>query len=121
MPAPAASPTIVPQQEHRGLSNTIDSLYIASVCSAASLRVYLCDPKGPVRVPFLVFYGDFVALFTMTCKHKEMEVHKDVAERITKWAHPSNHIDAAKCMRGIELFNDWQERLFKAGLLSVRK
>ena len=121
MTTPSITHPVIPQQEHQGLSNTIDSLYIGSVVSAAELRVYLCDRKGPVRVPFLAFYGNFIALFTMTYKHKEMEPYKETSDKIAKWAYPSNHIDPPKCLRGIELFDEWQAGLFKAGLLSVRK
>jgi hypothetical protein len=121
MPALESSHTVVPQHEHKGLSNTIDSLYIASVSCSANLRRYLCNPVGPIKIPFLDFYENFVALFTMTYKHKEMESFKEAADKIVKWAFPSNHITPDKCLKGIELFDEWQAGLFRAGLLSVRK
>ena len=120
MAAPAPSHSFIPQQEHHGLCTTIDSLYIASVLTSTNLRRWLIIRQGPIRDPFLSFYENFVALFTMTYKHKEMEPYKEIADKIIRWEY-RNHIDPDRCMIGIRLFDDWQAGLFKAGLLSVRK
>ena len=113
--------TFIPQQEHHGICTTIDSLYIASVLTAAELRRWLIFRQGPIRDPFLSFYENFIALFTMTHKHKEMEPYRAVADKVSKWGFPSNHIDPDRCMTGIKLFDEWQTGLFNVGLLSVRK
>lgn len=108
-------------QEHKALSITIDGLYVETVLSQADLMGYLCTRVGNIRDFHLPFYRNFMALYTMTANHKEMEPFKEVSEKIRRWGYPSNHFDPGKSMAGVSLFNDWGAALFKSGILSVKK
>ena len=114
------SPHSVPQSEHRNILAEIDFYYGETCKASAWLQRYLIIKIGPMRDPFLYFFENFITLFTMTHKHKEMGTAKEVSEKILKWRN-GTEITPARCKKGIELFDDWQEALFKAGLLSVRK
>ncbi len=117
------SPSI-PQQyhlDHKALSITIDGLYVDTVLSKADLMGYLCTKVGNIRDYYFPFYRSFMALYTMTANHKEMEPFSDVSSRIKKWGYPSNHVDPSKSLIGIGLFDQWGSALFKSGILSVKK
>ena len=119
MPA-TGQPTTVQQAEHRSILNTIDYYYMESGKAQAWMRTWLIVRIGPMKEPFLYFFQNFMTLFTLTHKHKEMAAFKDVAAKVTKWSE-SPEITISRCKEGIALFDDWQDALLKAGLISVRK
>lgn len=114
----------IPQQyhlDHKALGVTIDGLYVDTVLSKAELMGYLCIRVGNIRDFYFPFYRSFIALYTMTANHKEMEPFSDVSDKIRRWGYPSNHINPDKSLEGIKLFDLWHAALFKSGILSVKK
>ena len=110
----------IPQQEHRGIRETIDLLYVWTATYSAELRGHLVERIGPLQEPYMNFYRSFAALHTMTCCHKEMEPYKHISENIVSWVNTRN-VNEQSSYKGLQLFDLWQSALFKAGLLSVRK
>jgi hypothetical protein len=108
-------------QDHKALSITIDGLFVETAFAQSDLMGHLCIRVGNIRDYYLPFYRSFMALYTMTSGHKEMEPYADLSGKVKRWGTPSNHIDPSKCMVGITLFFEWKDALFKSGILSMKK
>ena len=111
---------MIQQQEHIGIKQTTDLVYLQTIEAAAVLQTYLQKPRGNVETPFLNFYSSFSSLFMLTGNRKAIskkEGYEKQLEELRRWFEASK-IDNNRAKSGLKYFQTWQELLEHVGIIS---
>ena len=111
------------QEDHRSVKQAIDTAYLATIESSASLRLYLMRPRGPYQPIFLDFYQAFYCLFNLTAhrphvagKERNEQLIKDIDDWLDNDQMSDDHDHG---INGVKLFKQWREALDDAGVISA--
>lgn len=111
--------TIV-ETEHKTITNTIDDSYIMTIYGVSEVQSWLQRKSGPIHLVFMGFYKPFFMLFCTTSKTEKMLENKELCEKVNSWMNDPT-IDINRMNIGIGLFQEYQESLFKNGILTIKR
>jgi hypothetical protein len=113
--------SVVHEQEHILLSEAIDEAYFMAVIALADIKIYFIRPQGAAHIPFIKFYKYFNILFISTNKNKEIKKdNEDLIKSIYTWLN-QKEITERRMKDGIELFEQYQDKLFNAGIININR